>query len=117
MKKILAFLILFIAIGSQGVFAQPGQSNAELANQYFSTGEYDKAVVYFEKFYDQDPFAAYLGYSKCLMALKDFDKAEKLIRKHQKKFPQDPSIRIDLGLLYDLEGKNNDAKKVFENRY
>ena len=114
MKKILAFLILFIAIGSQGVFAQPGQSNAELANQYFSTGEYDKAVVYFEKFYDQDPFAAYLGYSKCLMALKDFDKAEKLIRKHQKKFPQDPSIRIDLGLLYDLEGKNNDAKKVYE---
>ena len=48
------------------------------------------------------------------MALKDFDKAEKLIRKHQKKFPQDPSIRIDLGLLYDLEGKNNDAKKVYE---
>ena len=73
MKKILAFLILFIAIGSQGVFAQPGQSNAELANQYFSTGEYDKAVVYFEKFYDQDPFAAYPGYSKCLMALKDFE--------------------------------------------
>ncbi|MBP6512658.1 MAG: tetratricopeptide repeat protein, partial [Bacteroidia bacterium] len=114
MKKILAFLILLIALGSQSVFAQPGQSNAELANQYFSTGDYDKAVVFFEKFYDQDPFTAYSGYSKCLIALKDYEKAEKLIRKHQKKFPQDPSIRIDLGLLYDVQGKNNDAKKVYE---
>ena len=72
MKKILAFLILLIALGSQSVFAQPGQSNAELANQYFSTGDYDKAVVFFEKFYDHDPFTAYSGYSKCLIALKDY---------------------------------------------
>lgn len=49
-----------------------------------------------------------------MIALKDYEKAEKLIRKHQKKFPQDPSIRIDLGLLYDVQGKNNDAKKVYE---
>lgn len=114
MKKLLTLLFLILALGSSSIFAQPGQTNAELANQYFGTGDYEKAVVYFEKFYEQDPFAAYAGYSKCLIALKDFNQAEKLIRKHQKKFPQDPGIRLDLGLLYDLQGESNDAKKVFE---
>lgn len=112
-NRLILFLLCF-ALGSRVVFAQPGQSNADLANQYFSTGDFDKAVVYFEKLYDQDPLSAYSGYSKCLMELKDFDRAEKLIRKHQKKFPLDPSIRIDLGLLYEVQGKSNDARKVYE---
>lgn len=114
MKKLIALFFLILALGSPAVFAQPGQTNAELANQYFSTGDYEKAVVYFEKFYDQDPFAAYSGYSKCLIALKDYSQAEKLIRKHQKKFPQDPGIRLDLGLLYEQQGESNDARKVYE---
>ncbi|MEP7168898.1 MAG: hypothetical protein ABI855_05960, partial [Bacteroidota bacterium] len=58
-----------------------GQSNLDLANQYFNTGEYDKAVVYFEKQYSNDPFGTYEPYLKCLNLLKDYDKAEKLIKK------------------------------------
>ncbi|CAN5471637.1 tetratricopeptide repeat protein [soil metagenome] len=111
------FLFFFVlAIHQQGSAQINGasQTNGELANQFFSTGDYEKAVVYFEKFYDQDPFSAYTGYLKCLNALKQFDKSEKLIKKQQKKFPADPSLKIDLGMLYDQQGEADKAKKVYQ---
>lgn len=86
-KHLLLFLLLWLPAMVQ---AQPGQTNAELANQYLGTEEYDKALVYFDKYYDQDPFSAYGGFLQCLLKVKDYDKAEKLIKKHQRKFPQDP---------------------------
>jgi tetratricopeptide (TPR) repeat protein len=99
--------------GSIAGIAQPGQTNAELANQYFSSGEFEKAVVYFEKFYEQDAFNGYAGYLQCLIKIKDFEKAEKLIKKQQRKFPQDPSIKIDLGSLYEAEEQPEKAAKVY----
>jgi tetratricopeptide (TPR) repeat protein len=116
MNKLIVLCCLFcsLMIAPEALWAQPGQTNAELANQYFSTGEFDKAVVYFEKFYDQDPFNAYNGYLQCLLKTSAFDKAEKLVRKHQKKFSQDPSVRLDLGLIYESKGEQDKASKVYE---
>lgn len=112
MRSILLLIFLLLA-GSIAGIAQPGQTNAELANQYFSSGEFEKAVVYFEKFYEQDAFNGYAGYLQCLLKIKDFDKAEKLIKKQQRKFPQDPSIKIDLGSLYEAEEQPEKAAKVY----
>lgn len=112
MRSILLLIFLLLA-GSVVSLAQPGQTNAELANQYFSSGEFEKAVVYFEKFYEQDAFNGYAGYLQCLLKIKDFDKAEKLIKKQQRKFPQDPSIKIDLGSLYEAEEQPEKAAKVY----
>lgn len=106
--------LLFLFLLCAGlVQAQPGQSNAELANQYFGNGEYDKALVYFDKYYDKDPAAAYPNYLQCLFKVKDYEQAEKLIRKHQKKFPGDPSVRLDLGSLYEERQEPEKAKKVY----
>lgn len=103
-------LFMIPAIGLQ---AQTGQTNAELANQYYSTEEFEKALVYFEKYYDDDPLGAYSGYLQCLLKVKDFDKAEKLVKKQQKRVPQDPSVKIDLGAIYELNGETDKAKKVY----
>ncbi|MEP7264387.1 MAG: tetratricopeptide repeat protein, partial [Bacteroidota bacterium] len=99
--------------GIHTAHAQTGQSNAELANQYFGTGDYEKAIVYFEKFYDQDPFTAYPSYLKCLLAVKDYDKAEKLARKQVKKFPGDYYTRTDIGMVLELKGEKDKAAKYF----
>lgn len=113
MKRIrIAFLLMILCCSAQ-LQAQPGQTNAELANQYFSTAEYDKALVYFEKYYDQDPFGAYGGYLQCLLKIQDFDKAEKLVKKQQKRIPQDPSLKIDLGAVYELKAEPEKARKVY----
>ena len=106
---------VFIISGSLNhpVYSQ-GQSNAELANQYYSTGDYDKAVVYFEKQYNFDPFGSFDGYLKCLVMMKDYDKAEKLIKKHFKKNTKNLNVLVDLGRLYETMGESDKAKEQFE---
>ena len=106
--------VAFLVCLTDFAFAQPGQSNSELANQYFSTGEFDKAVVYYEKAYDQDPVGAYPNYLSCLLKLQEFDRAEKLIRKQQKRIPQDPNFRVDLGDLFLERGEPEKASKVYQ---
>lgn len=109
-KNLLLFLLLWLPAM---VEAQSGQSNAELANQYLSTEEFDKALVYFEKYYDEDAFGAYNGYLLCLFKIKDYDKAEKLIKKHQRKFSQDPSVKLDMASVYEAQGDTAKAIKVY----
>jgi tetratricopeptide (TPR) repeat protein len=111
LKKIKILLFVFLVAGTSSVFAQ--QSNVELANQYFNTGEFDKAIVYYEKYYQQDPYGAFGNYFKCFQELKDFEGAEKLIKKQQKKFPGDVSLRIELGSLYELMGDSAKADKAY----
>jgi tetratricopeptide (TPR) repeat protein len=61
-----------------------------------------------------DPFGTYDVYLKCLKELKDYDKAEKLIKKQSKKGAGLGKYTVDLGLLYELQGDKEKAKKQFE---
>lgn len=108
------FLVIVSCLLSIVTSFGQGQSNLDLANQYFNTGEYDKAAVYFEKQYSADPFGTYEPYLKCLNLLKDFDKAEKLIKKQLKKNPADLTLYVDLGKLYISQNENDKAKQQFD---
>jgi tetratricopeptide (TPR) repeat protein len=112
------FLSVFCLLSSVFSAFSQGQNNLELATQYFTTGEYDKAAVYYEKQYNADPFGTYELYLRCLNLLKDYDKAEKLIKKQMKKNPADLILYVDLGKLY-LNENNPDksadkAKQQFD---
>lgn len=94
--------------------AQPqSQTNGQLANQYYQQGDFEKALVYFEKNYDFDPFGTYDGYLKCLIALKDYSAAEKLIKKQMKKANGATSYLVDLGTLYELQGEQQKADEQY----
>ncbi len=98
------------------MFAFPAsaqQTDIDLANQYFSTQEYGKAAVYYEKQYRRDPFGTYKPYLRCLELLKDIDAAEKLVKKQMKKNPDDLSLYVDLGKLYRADNPEK-AKQQFE---
>src|SRR6187399_291553 len=111
MKFIKIFLIaLLLTQISNLSFAQPN-NNWQLAQQYYNSGEYDKAIVYFEKNYDFDPMGTYPDYLKCMLAMKDYDKAEKMIKKHIKKTPDVSPIMVDLGYLYELKGEKEKANE------
>lgn len=90
------------------------QTNLDLANQYFSTGEYDKAVVYYEKQYNTDPIGTYEPYFKCVLLLKDYSHAEKLVKKQIKKNPADITLQVDLGKVYQSQNENKKADEVFD---
>ncbi len=103
-----------LLLASVYVNAQPGNTNYQLAQQYFNSGEYDKALVYFEKNYDFDPMGTYPDYLKCLIAMKEYDKAEKLIKKQMKKTPDVALALVDLGYLYELKGEQSKADEQYQ---
>ena len=68
MKGLLLLIFLSIQIID---FAQT-ESDIKLAQYYYSNGEFDKAVGYFEKIYLGNPSkVVYTQYIDCLMAIKD----------------------------------------------
>jgi tetratricopeptide (TPR) repeat protein len=112
LKQIFFFIGLLILVQAAPVFAQ--QNTLELANQYFSTKEFDKAVVYYEKAYSNDPFGVYPKYLKCLFELKAFEDAEKVIKKQIKKIPTDPTYKLDLAKLYETLEQKDKADKIYQ---
>lgn len=110
--RLCASVVIFFFFSVSNVSAQ--QTNLELAQQYESTGEFDKAVVYYEKQYNVDPFGTFDAYLKCLKTLKEYDKAEKLIKKQSKKGAGSAKYIVDLGSLYELQGDDDKAKKQYE---
>lgn len=91
--------------------AQPASTNDQLALQYYNNKEYDKAIVYYEKLYDKNPYSYYEYYLTCLLKTDDKKKAEKVIKKQIKLLPQTVSLYVDLGELYKAD---NDLKKCEE---
>lgn len=99
--------------------AQPGteqpSADEQLAVQYYQGGEFDKALVYYEKLFSKKQSELYYTYYvDCLIHTKDYKKAEKIIRRQIKNFPYDLSYRVDLGTLFKSDGHEEKAKKEYE---
>jgi len=86
-----------------------------LARQYYQKEEYGKAAVLFEKLSNKDQTFAtvYPEYLESLLILKKFKDAEKLAKKAVKHNPDQVIYAIDLGLVYQAAGNNNNATKQF----
>ena len=119
MKKYLLMSVVLAFIGSgvisHSVQAQPSQ-DMQLADQYFKNGEYDKAVVLYEKLWNKTPNSSiiYQNYLKCLTEMKDYEEAEKMVKKQMKKFPEELSYNVDLGVVYQLAGNEKSATAQFD---
>jgi len=89
----------------------PQDKEELLAAQYFRDKEYDKALYIYEKLYNkrQETFY-YTPLLSCLIALEDFKKAERIVKRHIKKHPDMPAFLVDLG--YVLKKQGDDKKAV-----
>jgi len=92
------------------------QTNEKLAAQYLANGEADKAVILLEQIYlkDLSNEQNYRSYVNSLLQIKQFEKAEKVIKKRPKKFYPQAIYHFDLGNLFLKQGENNKAAKEFE---
>jgi len=90
-------LFLFVTVGA--VHAQPPSTNEQLALQYYNNKEFDKAIVYYEKLYDKNPYSYYEYYLTCLLKTDDKKKAEKIIKKQIKLNDGIVSLYVDFGAL------------------
>lgn len=106
--------ILFLIFVTTGLFAQKN-SDIELANEYYSQGEYDKAMILFDNLaqdFSNIPLI-HNNYFFLLIEQGDFKKSEKYIKRLIKKFPSNLYYKLDLGLVYRAGEGDEAADKYF----
>ncbi|MFZ1686318.1 MAG: tetratricopeptide repeat protein [Flavobacteriales bacterium] len=112
LRHLLPFLFLTVVVALP-VAAQPG-TDEQLAAQYFQRGEYDKAILYYEKLYRKTPSPYfYEQLFKSHVQLKQYEEAEK-VAKEQLKRGDDPKYFVDLGALYRMMGQNDKSEQQYD---
>lgn len=87
-----------------------------LAKQYFNDGDFEKAVIYYERLTDKNPRRT--DYSESLVAtyqqLERYDDAEKFLLEKLEEANAYPTLLIDLGYNHTLKGEPEKAKEYYE---
>lgn len=100
------FIFFFPLLLSSSLILAQDNTDEELAAQYYQNKEYEKAVVLYEKLFSKSAeYQYYLPYLDCLIQTKDFQKAEKVVKKQVKIHALIPQYGVDLGYLYSVEGE------------
>jgi len=111
-------------LGLSGALAQeqpPGNPNPPRTNQdhylafeYYKNREFEKAALYFEKLFTNSRSNSYYTYYlNCLIELKEYEKAEKVVKEQMDKSPGYYKYHVDLGYIYSLQGKTRKADKEY----
>ena len=112
------FLLTCLTIITLAAF---GQQKYKLANEYYNSGEYEKAAQLYESLYKESPGnKSYFNlYIQCLLDLKDYNNAKDIIESEIKKNPSDVSLYVTNGNLLERLGfpdkANDEYKKAINN--
>ncbi|MFK7783524.1 MAG: tetratricopeptide repeat protein [Crocinitomicaceae bacterium] len=112
MKKYLLFLFAFqFALIS---FAQDGGSDQQLAQYYYDNGEYDKALVYYDKLFDQNPSKInFTRYVECLVETGESKKAEKTFKRFISNQQYKQEYQILFAKFYENQGEPEKANSIY----
>lgn len=110
MKRLL--LLFLISASAGALLAQ----DAQLAQQYYRDGEYEKAAVLYENLYKQSNYKDYYfdRYVESLMAMDEYDDCEKVIKKHLRRDPSNPQVHVTYGKLLERQVKDEAAQEQFQ---
>ena len=112
LKKFIPVCVLLLLSGN--IFSQ-NTTDEQLAAQYYQNKEFDKAVVYYEKLYSKKNTELYYTYYlNCLLELKDYSKAEKVVKRAAKQNPDQLKYLVDLGYVYLASGDKEKATKQYQ---
>ena len=102
-----------VVLASMPLLAQT-QTEAMLANQYFNSGDYEKSAEVYQRLFAAEPNDYhYNRLINCLVRLKQFSNAEKVVKKRLKQRPDDASIYADWGWIAENNGKRKQAEKHY----
>ncbi|PRY15046.1 tetratricopeptide repeat protein [Pontibacter ummariensis] len=114
LKRYFPFLLsLLLLFAMPAAYAQ--QQDLELAREYYSQGNYDKAESLYSKLINEQRLfhVVYPDYLKVLLAQRNYKEAEKLVKKSVKRYPDNPGYEVDLGKVYQASGDKASAEKQF----
>ncbi|HLP93332.1 MAG TPA: tetratricopeptide repeat protein [Saprospiraceae bacterium] len=113
MLKSLSIILVFTLFG--GVLsAQTADPN--LANQYFSDGEFEKAAALYAQLVEKERRSDYYftRYIECLTKLEKWDDAEKAVKKQIKEQPENNVLFVVYGQIFEEQGKNTEAETQYQ---
>ena len=91
------------------------ETDIQLAQYYYTNGEFDKASMYYEKLYATDPSKViFTRYFECLMEIQDFKTAEKVIKKQANANKADHELQVTYAQFYEEVNEGSKAKKIYE---
>ncbi|MES2287991.1 MAG: tetratricopeptide repeat protein [Bacteroidota bacterium] len=115
MKKLKYILFLFAFAFMHVYTSAQTNTDLQLAQQFYDNKEFDKALDYYEKLYNKvSAEEFYTPYLNCLLELKEFKKAEKVVKKQIKQKPESPDLFVDLGTVYERAEDSGKAKNSWE---
>ncbi len=108
MRSIVFLLFLFVGVSAMA-------QSESLAKNYFDQGEYEKAIVIFDKLHKKNP--GRLDYLKALVEsnqqLENFEEAERLLNERMHSGRTLPQLYVDLGYNFSLQDKTAEAEKNY----
>lgn len=109
-----AFILLFLGLNLAVLNAQAADPN--LANQYFSDGEYEKAATLYSQLVEKERRSDYYftRYIECLSKLEKWEEAEKAVKKQLKDQPENNTLYVVYGNIYEEQGKEAEAAAQYD---
>jgi tetratricopeptide (TPR) repeat protein len=88
-----------------------------LAKQYFADGDYEKAVVFYEKLSEKNPRRTdYLqGLIACYQQLERYDDVETILTKRLQLPRPHPTLLVEMGYNYTLQEESEKANTYYDN--
>lgn len=91
------------------------QNTAVLASQYYQSKEYGKAAELYGQLYETTKSEGYFNiYLDCLLAIQDYDTAEKNVRKGLKGNTSDAFWYVQWGFLKKAQGQAAESVKMYD---
>ncbi len=108
MRKICFVLALCLPLLA---FAQ--DKEIDLANEYYSNGEYEKAISLYSNIVKdkQFVFTVHKNYLEALLKLEKIDETDKYLKKQMRNFPTESLFQVDYGVFLIIRGKKEEAEK------
>ena len=98
-------------------FQQPAQetNDEQLGIQLIQSRDYEKAAEVYERIFEKKPsYYIYNYYLACLVEIREYDKAEKLVKSMRKSDPDALKYSVDAGYILYRQGNPDKAKKMYE---
>ncbi len=110
------FLITLVFFGlANTIQAQNTDEQNQLAQQYYKNKEFEKAATIFSDLYSSQKSKIYFTYYlNCLIELKDFETAEKILKKEIRRNNTDLSYKVDLGYLYKTQNLIKESDEEYQ---
>lgn len=92
------------------------QQKYKLAQQYYNSGEYEKAAQLYESLYQDNPQNTFYFnlYIQCLIDLRDYETASGIILAELKKAPKESSLYVTYGNLLEKQGQTEKADQEYK---